>query len=267
MFTPCTGISWANAVNGTLLLTSTFNSNYSTNDPIYRSWLNNYSSYLVAYNFATNHSYLFNNGDTATGNYTFGSKGFFIDGTNNNINFLTTNNTYQFQVKGYGTTNQKYWKIQTGGASYNQLLFESGASGHPYLYLYNGVGSPKVLVNTNGASYFNGGNFGIGGTPAVPLHVITTGTTPFRLERTGVESFSWVITGGNPDSYLRFDSGDQTDLLRLYERGDVVIPDGNLTVTGFTNSTLGFAVQGTIGYTGYCINITYTGGIATSCND
>lgn len=84
--------------------------------------------------------------------------------------------------------------------------------------------------------YYNAGNVGIGGTPAVPLHLITTGSTPFRLERTGVETFSWVITGANPNSYLRFDSSDQTDLLRIMERGDIVIPGGNFTTTKNQNA-------------------------------
>jgi hypothetical protein len=51
-----THITWANAVNGTLMTQSTFNSNYSTNDPVYRSFANNYSDYLTTKNYALNDS-------------------------------------------------------------------------------------------------------------------------------------------------------------------------------------------------------------------
>ena len=44
-------------------------------------------------------------------------------------------------------------------------------------------------------------------------------------------------------------------------------PQNKLNVIGLTNSTTGFAVGANIGITGTCVNVTYTGGIATSCND
>jgi len=49
-------ITWTNAVNGTLMSQATFNTNYSTNDPVYRSWSLNYSDYLTTKNYALNDS-------------------------------------------------------------------------------------------------------------------------------------------------------------------------------------------------------------------
>ncbi len=46
------GISWANAMNGTLMSQVTFNTNYSTNDQPYRSFVANYSTFLTKINWA-----------------------------------------------------------------------------------------------------------------------------------------------------------------------------------------------------------------------
>uniref|UniRef100_UPI00404AAF3F hypothetical protein n=1 Tax=Fulvivirga sp. TaxID=1931237 RepID=UPI00404AAF3F len=50
--------------------------------------------------------------------------------------------------------------------STNNLMFViNTASGHPYLSFYNSLGTvEKVKINTNGNSFFNGGNIGIGTT-------------------------------------------------------------------------------------------------------
>jgi len=44
-------------------------------------------------------------------------------------------------------------------------------------------------------------------------------------------------------------------------------PNAKLHVIGAVNATTGFIVGANTGITGYCVNVTYTGGIATSCND
>ena len=44
--------------------------------------------------------------------------------------------------------------------------------GYAALYMYQLGGGQKVKIHTNGTSFFNGGNVGIGtGSPSVPLQV------------------------------------------------------------------------------------------------
>lgn len=62
-----------------------------------------------------------------------------------------------------------------------------------------------------------------------------------------------------------------TERVRIGETGLVGVntttPQNTLNVIGSVNATVGFIVNASTGFTGYCVNTTYVGGIATSCND
>ncbi|KKK69225.1 hypothetical protein LCGC14_2936160, partial [marine sediment metagenome] len=45
------------------------------------------------------------------------------------------------------------------------------------------------------------------------------------------------------------------------------IPTHKLNVIGDLNITGNYIIGALTGYSGYCVNMTYTGGIATNCND
>ena len=66
-------------------------------------------------------------------------------------------------------------------------------------------------------------------------------------------------------------SSDITNLFINGSTGNVGIgtttPQNKLNVNGIGNFTLGLTTQNATGYSGYCTNTTYFGGIAISCND
>ena len=114
---------------------------------------------------------------------------------------------------GLGTnspTSVLHIKSDTNNNVNNGFLFEAADSTHKIFRLYeNNTGeaysrwyfqdSPKVLIRTNGANYFNGGDFGIGTeSPALKLHVEDSVSQIIRFTRTGIGAGSLdVDSSGN----------------------------------------------------------------------
>lgn len=93
----------------------------------------------------------------------------FLNPTGGNVGIGTIDPAAKLHVR----TGATGWAVKATNSLGTSLggLYESGAH-HGSLFLYDGVGAESVAVSSNGASYFNGGNVGIGtNNPSQKLHV------------------------------------------------------------------------------------------------
>ena len=184
-----------------------------------------------------------------------------IDGSNGYINFETGDGTSRMRIKhdgkvGIGTPNPAVPLDVQGSAGLFITRTSSGIasyiennSGYGSLYLYQIGGSPKVQIQANGNSYFDGGNVGIGTTsPASLLSVQgdgfgiridgTANTTRGILLRSTGTAEGQIQTDGNmhfiqedANRYMRFSTGN-TERMRIGS-------DGNISIGGFGGTTTG----------------------------
>jgi len=89
---------------------------------------------------------------------------------------------------------------------------------------------------------------------------------------TGVSELAWETRVGLAFyTVFNYDVAAPTEKMRISGNGNVGIgtasPQNPLNVVGAINSTTGFIVGASVGYSGFCINMTYVGGIAVTCND
>ncbi len=192
--------------------------------------------------------------------------------------------------------------ISLVGASINYVINNdtifSVSSGDPSYVLGDfgiGTASPSSKLDVQGDFKVNGSAFfvnssngfvGIGiANPVFPLDVrgivsISAGSARIELEDILVNGSDWWIlpsTGGTTDQFRIYDRGEDADRLIIDSSGRVGIGttsptqkldvNGGVNVVGSLNVTGNYIINGNIGFTGSCVNITYSGGIAVSCND
>jgi hypothetical protein len=96
-----------------------------------------------------------------------GSNNLFWDNTNGRLGIGTTTPVNKIEIFGANVG-----LAVNAGASDRSVILSNGTDGTGTLYLFNGSNSNTVFVSGNGASFFNGGNVGIGtSTISEKLHL------------------------------------------------------------------------------------------------
>ena len=134
------------------------------------------------------------------------------------------------------------------------------------LNFHNSGASPLI-------AFADGGNVGIG--TASPLAKFTIKSSSLTNDG-GLRIIKSTTDANYYDNYINT-AGDLnwaytgTDIVTFKSDGNVGIgtssPSSKLHVVGDLNVTGNYIHAGSIGFTGTCINTTYSGGIAISCND
>jgi len=179
---------------------------------------------------------------------------------------------------GYNTINSKVWS--------SSLLTGSGATYRmPYYISTYSLGQSNI--------YYKSNKLGVGkSNPSATIHAYAgLGVTSLRLENNGLGTqIANVYFDLTTDMQLiATDTGivrditftiDRDDFLELSDNGtnyvyvyeelnvqDDVDIDQDLNVDGDVDVIGTYKHSGTEGFTGSCINTTYSGGLAVSCND
>ena len=124
---------------------------------------------------------------------------------------INTEVTGSFKITGNGTMGNAF-TIQ-GGTGLTKHYFTSAGSGDALNQLYDNTGTVKVQLYTNGNSYFNGGNVGIGTTnPTYPLTIYASSTQTSMGLMSGYSNSgarNWGI-GANSLAYGDFNIAQST---------------------------------------------------------
>jgi hypothetical protein len=171
---------------------------------------------------------------TAGSYYTITSSRNFVFNTGQSMYFNTDND-------GGGATERAWYfggarSTTTGGRTYVSITVDS--SGFPSLTINNNDNGTRIALNSNSASYFNGGNLLVG----------TTTDSGYKLDVNGtVKISSTIYLGGNTDMIdpssnsgfmtigsnqpIRFTNASSTEFLRIATSGNVLI--GRTTDFGY----------------------------------
>ncbi len=137
------------------------------------------------------------------------------------IGIGTSNPAAKLEISGIDATTAEAIRIKNAsGTQIFNVYANSGASNAGGVLVRDGSGTVKVDIEGNAASYFNGGNIGIGTTaPAAKLHVASTTLTE------GVR-----IISSDYSPFIIRNSADSADLFRVSQTGTTTI--GALAGTG-----------------------------------
>ncbi len=122
-------------------------------------------------------------------------------------------------------------------------------------------------------------------SPSSLLHIRSLSSPQSIVQST--TKFISTLAGGNNAGHIFVNDGDYVlwsqpsgnigtttnlnEIMRVGNDGNVGIgtatPQNTLNVIGDINATGNYIHLGNTGYTGTCVNITYSGGLAITCND
>ncbi len=163
-----------------------------------------------------------------------------------NVGIGTTNPAALLEIA--AETNTDKWLLKTRGNDTQVGGFYCNPDGKIQMFMYDGTA--KINLNTDGNSYLNGGNVGIGTTnPAALLEIAAeTNTDKWLLKTRGNDT----QVGGfycNPDGKIQMFMYDGTAKINLSTDGNSYLNGGNVGI-GTTNPNYKLDVSGNVNTTG-----------------
>jgi hypothetical protein len=191
-----------------------------------------------------------------TGDLNWDSGTLFVDSSANNVGIGTNSPDRLLTLQG---DNSYMWMKDAGGGD---VAFIGGdGSNDGFLRLYNGSHTAKVEIQSDGDTYFNGGNVGIGTTsPSGKLEVKGSGTSPIVYFGNGVDNApnrQLAFSGGSSGLIWDLDatgassvggqltlSTNGTERMRIDSSGNVLVgkTSNDLAVNGVKLGTTGVNV-------------------------
>tara|TARA_R110001592_G_scaffold323013_5_gene602074 strand:- start:1518 stop:3479 length:1962 start_codon:yes stop_codon:yes gene_type:complete len=163
---------------------------------------------------------------------------------NGNIGIGTTDPIYPLDVYGFGKT-IGISSTHSDSTRITHAALLSDSNGYGILEINSNVGNPVNKLHSNGASYINGGNVGIGTTsPAAPLHVVGNARFDGNLIFNPTGNTSYLI-GAQVSTEFR-NNANNSSLLTVKNDGKVgigtEIPNSKLEINARTNGS-GYALK------------------------
>ena len=187
--------------------------------------------------------FLYNHGGTATVQIRAdATAGFINNGANFGIGTSSPAGALDVVSTGYGSW-VFYVRRSANGAQLAGIYeSSSGDGGHGMFYLMDGGGTTDVKLSTNGDSWFNGGDVGIGTTsPSAKLHIDFGNDENLWFYNAGVSGDTRIISINDAEATtqaltlqadpLIFKGTGGTERLRITSDGDVLI--GQTAQTGY----------------------------------
>ena len=199
-----------------------------------------YSSLTGTPTIPTNNNQLTNGAGyitaSVTGDLTVDTDTLHVDSTNNRVGIGTTAPDRLLTLQG---DNSYMWIKDAGGG--NTAFIGSDGTNDGWLRLYDSSHTIKVEIESDGVTYFNGGNVGIGDTaPVTPLTIATTNKLGSTFTGTtngeGLTVTQTNYTSGNYVSLVEAaydDSGDASPNVRIGAKFD---SNGSSLAFGTSNS-------------------------------
>ena len=185
---------------------------------------------------------LIRNSSGTTTNYISGSGNSYFNG--GNVGIGTTSPLDPLNVQSTGASDYAFRIFRSTSTTQGLAGFYEGSANQGQLYLLKGDNTAGVFLNSNGNSYLNGGNVGIGATTGfnavsgteTTLYIKNTNVASLYLDSTANNGNKWGIYSAAAGQLAFYDFSDGSERMRITGTGDVGInttsPDFKLDVDG-----------------------------------
>ena len=166
-----------------------------------------------------------------------------VELTNSNFTGIgTTDPTASLSIR--GTSNNRV--LDAYQKDTNAKMFVVNTSGgYPHLTFYDNLGTTeKIKLNTNGNSYFKGGNIGVGTiSPTADIHVLRTNNTASSVHLEAYENHFAIIEANSSGGVINMSDNSGTSSVMLRGYGESYFDAGNVGI-GTSNITGTLSIRG-----------------------